>query len=208
MNEQLKLLVVDDHPIFLKGLVDVLQEELPNADIMAHKSSINALASINERQPDIAILDLDMPEMNGLALSAALRAELPEIKIIMLTMHKEPDIIRSIIAKGMDGYVIKDDAVIELVTAIDQVLKGEKYVSDPSALNMVSTSIEIIRSLTKTECLILKEIAEKKSTKEIADALFISFKTVENHRYNIAKKLQIKGSNGLLKFAIDNKDFI
>jgi two-component system, NarL family, response regulator DegU len=208
MKEPLKLLVVDDHPIFLKGLIEVLQEELPKADLLAHKSSLSALASIKDRKPDIAILDLDMPEMNGLVLSAALRAEIPEIKIIMLTMHREPDIIRSIIAKGVDGYVIKDDAVIELVTAIAQVQKGLKYVSDPSVLNMKSTSIEIIQSLTKTECLVLKEIAEKRSSKEIAEALFISVKTVENHRSNISKKLQIKGSNSLLKFALENKEFI
>jgi two-component system, NarL family, response regulator DegU len=208
MKEPLKLLVVDDHPIFLKGLIEVLQEELPKADLLAHKSSLSALASITNRKPDIAILDLDMPEMNGLALSAALRAEIPEIKIIMLTMHREPDIIRSIIAKGVDGYVIKDDAVIELVTAITHVLRGEKYVSDPSILQMETTSFEIIQSLTKTECLVLKEIAEKRSSKEIADALFISVKTVENHRCNISKKLQIKGSNSLLKFALENKGFI
>jgi len=208
MSDTLKLLVVDDHPIFLKGLVEVLQEELPDSDIMAHRSSLQALESITDRIPDIAILDLDMPEMNGLALTAALRAQIPQLKIIMLTMHKEPDIIRAIIAKGIDGYVIKDDAVIELVAAIEQVLKGEGYISDPSLLQMADHTIQNIQSLTKTECLILKEIAEKRSSKEIADALFISTKTVENHRYNISKKLQLKGSNSLLKFALDNKDFV
>lgn len=146
--------------------------------------------------------------MNGLALTAALRLQMPDLKIIMLTMHKEPDVIRTIIAEGIDGYVIKDDAVIELVAAIEKVLKGEKYVSDPSILQMDDDTIQVIKSLTKTERLVLKEIAEKKSSKEIAEVLFVSTKTVENHRYNISKKLQLKGSNSLLKFALENRDFI
>ena len=208
MSKKLKLLVVDDHPIFLKGLVEVLRDELPNSEIEAFTSSSEALQSIENLAPDIAVLDLDMPIMNGLELSAALKSIVNDLKVIILTMHKESDIIRAIIAKGIDGYVVKDDAVIELVKAIELVLKGEKYISNPSMLQMNEESIQIIQSLTKTECLILRHIADKKASREIADLLFVSIKTVENHRYNISKKLQLKGSNSLLKFALENKSLI
>jgi two-component system, NarL family, response regulator DegU len=206
MKNNLKILVVDDHPIFLKGLVEVLQDELPNANIVSQTSSLRALAAY--QKSDIAVLDLDMPDMNGIALGVALKKEDPSVKIIILTMHKESDIIRSVLAKGIDGYVFKDDAVNDVVTAIYDVMKGKQYVSKSTTLVQDAVNTDLVDALTKTEILVLRAIANHQTSREIADSLFVSIKTVENHRNNISRKLNLQGSNSLLKFALNNKTLI
>jgi two-component system, NarL family, response regulator DegU len=208
MGTKLKILVVDDHPIFLKGLVEVLQDELPNSEIASQTSSLKALALAINRMPDIAVLDLDMPDMNGIALGVALKKEVPSVKIIILTMHKEADIIRSVLAKGIDGYVFKDDAVNDVVTAINDVMKGKQYVSKSTTLVQDAVNTDLVNALTKTEILVLRAISNHQTSREIADSLFVSIKTVENHRNNISRKLNLQGSNSLLKFALNNKAFI
>ncbi len=208
MDKKLKILVVDDHPIFLKGLVEVLQDELPNSDITSQTSSTKAVAAAAREMPDIAVLDLDMPEMNGIALAIALKKGAPSVKTIILTMHKESDIIRSVMAKGIDGYVFKDDAVNDVIMAIQDVMKGKQYVSKSTTLVQEAVNTDLIEALTKTEILVLKAIANHKTSREIADELFVSLKTIENHRNNISRKLNLQGSNSLLKFALNNKTLI
>jgi two-component system, NarL family, response regulator DegU len=153
-------------------------------------------------------LDLDMPDMNGIALGVALKKEDPSVKIIILTMHKESDIIRSVLAKGIDGYVFKDDAVNDVVTAIHDVMKGKQYVSKSTILVQDAVNTDLVDALTKTEILVLRAIANHQTSREIADSLFVSIKTVENHRNNISRKLNLQGSNSLLKFALNNKTLI
>ena len=208
MDNVLKILVVDDHPIFLKGLVDVIQDEIPSAKIVSYTSSKKALLMASENLSDIAILDLDMPEMNGITLGTELKTRFLGIKVIILTMHKELDIIRSVMAKGINGYVFKDDAVNDVIVAIQDVMNGENYVSKSTKRFQQELDIDIMGALTKTELLILKAIANHKTSKEIADELFVSAKTIENHRNNISRKLNLQGSNSLLKFALNNKEFI
>jgi two-component system, NarL family, response regulator DegU len=208
MKNKLQILVVDDHPIFLKGLVEVLQDELPYSDITSQTSSTKALAMAISQMPDIAVLDLDMPDMNGIALGVELKKATPSVKIIILTMHKEPDIIRSVMAKGIDGYVFKDDAVNDVVMAIQEVMNGGQYISKSTTLSRDEYNTDLIEVLTKTEILVLRAIANHKTSREIADEMYVSLKTVENHRNNISRKLNLQGSNSLLKFALNNKAFI
>ena len=208
MKNKLKILVVDDHPIFLKGLVEVLQDELPNSEIASQTSSLKALSAAALQTPDIAILDLDMPDMNGITLGVELKKATPSVKIIILTMHKEPDIIRSVMAKGIDGYVFKDDAVNDVVMAIQEVMNGGQYISKSTTLSRDEYNTDLIEALTKTEILVLRAIANHKTSREIGDEMFVSLKTVENHRNNISRKLNLQGSNSLLKFALNNKAFI
>jgi DNA-binding NarL/FixJ family response regulator len=198
-------MVVDDHPIFLKGLVEVLQEELPESLISSCGGSVEALRKCTEMTPDIAIFDLDMPEMNGIELSVEVRKRMPNLKIILLTMHKEIDIIKSVLAMGINGYVFKDDAVIDVVIAIEKVMNDEIYISKAANLKPNSTDLLLISTLTRTEKIILKYIAENYTSKQIADRLSVSTKTIDNHRNNISRKLQLTGSNSLIKFAVSNK---
>ena len=120
-------------------------------------------------------------------------------------MHKEPDIIRSVMAKGIDGYVFKDDAVNDVVVAIEEVMKGKQYISKSTTLVREEYNTE---ALTKTEIFVLKAIAARKTSREIADEMYVSIKTIENHRNNISRKLNLQGSNSLLKFALNNKAFM
>jgi two-component system, NarL family, response regulator DegU len=200
----IKIFVADDHPLFLKGLKDTLSEE---ADFELVGSAINgkeALENITDLQPNVATLDLDMPLMNGIEVAKILLKNHKSIKIIILSMHKDPDIIRAAMALGIHGYVFKDDAVNDLVNAIRTVHKGENYISVDSAKPIFSlqNTNDLLNDLTKMEKVILKEISLQKTTKQIADEHFISTKTVENHRANICRKLNLTGNNSLLKFAL------
>ncbi|NHN24213.1 response regulator transcription factor [Flavobacterium jejuense] len=206
--DKLNVLLVDDHPIFLKGLVEVIQDEFHDFVIHSFSSPELAFDSAKSLKYNLAISDLDMPKMNGISLITELKILYPEILTILLTMHKEQDIMRSALVNGIDGYVLKDDVVDELVIAIEEVLKGNKYISELEVINEQDEQIEELKSLTKTELLVLKGISDNKTSKEIANDLFVSLKTIENHRNNISRKLRLKGSNSLLKFAINNKNLL
>jgi two-component system, NarL family, response regulator DegU len=199
----IKIFVADDHPLFLKGLKDTLEEERDFEILDSAKNGQEALEKIIWSQPDIAILDLDMPLMNGIEVAKVLLKSHQTIKIVMLSMHKDPDIIRAAMALGIHAYVFKDDAVNDLVGAIRVVFEGGNYISIDRANDFsLKNNQQQIGNLTKMEKLILKEIAQEKTTKQIADTHFISTKTVENHRANICRKLNLQGNNSLLKFAI------
>lgn len=206
--DKLNVLLVDDHPIFLKGLVEVIQDEFQDFLIHSFTSPEQAFTSAKNVKYDLVISDLDMPEMNGINLITEIKKRCPEILTILLTMHKEQDIMRSALVNGIDGYVLKDDVVDELVIAIEEVLKGNKYISELEVINEQDEQNEELKSLTKTELLVLKGISDNKTSKEIANDLFVSLKTIENHRNNISRKLRLKGSNSLLKFAINNKHLL
>ncbi len=200
----IKIFVADDHPLFLKGLKDTLQDE---SDFEFLGSAINgkeALEKIICLQPDVATLDLDMPMLNGIEVAKILLKNHKNIKIVILSMHKDADIIRAAMALGIHAYVFKDDATNDLVNAIRAVNEGKNYISVDTTkkLFFLNESQELIGDLTKMEKLILREIANQKTTKQIADKHFISTKTVENHRTNICRKLNLHGNNSLLKFAI------
>ena len=200
----IKIFIADDHPLFLKGLKDTLSEEV-DFDLLGFAiNGQEALKKIIDLQPDIATLDLDMPLMNGIEVAKILLKEHKNIKIIILSMHKDPDIIRAAMALGIHGYVFKDDAVNDLVSAIKAINEGKNYISVDATKKSFFTkdTHELIGDLTKMEKVILKEISLQKTTKQIADEHFISIKTVENHRANICKKLNLTGNNSLLKFAL------
>jgi two-component system, NarL family, response regulator DegU len=200
----IKIITADDHPLFLKGLRDTLVEESDFEVVDLASDGQQALEKIEKWQPDVATLDLDMPMMNGIEVSKIILNKYPNIKIILLSMHKDADIIRAAMALGIHGYVFKDDAVNDLVGAVRTVFGGENYISvDTSKKSfLLNTDNGLIGELTKMEKLILREIAKQKTTKQIADENFISTKTVENHRSNICRKLNLHGNNSLLKFAI------
>jgi two-component system, NarL family, response regulator DegU len=200
----IKIITADDHPLFLKGLGDTLAEESDFEVVDLAKNGQQALEKIEKWQPDVATLDLDMPVLNGIEVAKVVLKKYPNVKIILLSMHKDTDIIRAAMALGIHGYVFKDDAVNDLVNAIRTVLGGGNYISVDTTKKsfFLNNDNELIGDLTKMEKLILREIAKQKTTKQIADEHFISTKTVENHRANICKKLNLHGNNSLLKFAI------
>lgn len=216
MNK-IKVLIADDHPIFRKGLVEVISLE-PGFQIVSEApDGVTALNMINLYKPDVAVLDINMPGKTGFEIVKELNSEKINVKIIFLTMHNEEDILNRAIDLGVMGYVLKDSAMEDLIEAIHSVASGKRYVSPfvseylinrSSVLKIEERQKSAIEKLTPAEKQILQLIAEQKTSKEIADLLFISIRTVDNHRMNICNKLSIHGANALLKFALENKSHL
>jgi two-component system, NarL family, response regulator DegU len=206
----IKLFVADDHPLFLKGLIDTLKDESDFSLLGSAHDGKTALDQIQLLLPDIAVLDMDMPQMNGVEVAKVLLRQNPSIKVMILSMHKEPDIVKASMALGIHGYIFKDDTVSDLVNGIKVIINGGHFTS--SITENKSTRVyfddgeNLLTSLTKMERTILDNIAAQLSSKDIADKLYISPKTVENHRSNISRKLKLKGNNSLLKFALNSKE--
>ncbi len=211
MDKQIKILIVEDHPVYRAGLKMVL-EFVPEINIIGETGDGDeAVKLTKELLPDFVVLDISLNSKSGLMVAKEILAETPEVKIIFLTMHKEKDIFNAAFQLGASAYLIKDDAMDEIINAITAVLNGEKYVSN--SLRQYSpaeadSDILLIDKLTLREREILKLIGEAESTKEIAEELFISIKTIENHRTNISAKLNISGHNALMKFAITYREII
>ncbi|MCW3102995.1 MAG: DNA-binding response regulator [Bacteroidetes bacterium] len=201
--------VADDHPIFRKGLIEILRD-VESLEIVAEVSDgLAAYQQIISRRPDIAILDIEMPGLSGLDVCNKVLKEKSDTKFILLTMHREKDFFNSAMEMGVMGYLLKDNAITELIVCVEKVLKGERFISAGiekllTAQNKIN-DIPELKILTATEKVILKLIAESKTTAEIAGLLFVSPNTVDNHRSNIVKKLGLEGKNSLLKFAIHSK---
>lgn len=206
-----RILIADDHPIFLKGLQEVIEEEKNLKIVYRANNGSDAIEECLAREVDIAILDIDMPGANGLQAAEHIIATRPEVAIILLTMHKAKDAFLKALEIGVMGYVLKENAVVDIINAISTVLKHQSYISPEMSSFLLRQKSRIhdgpkaqLETLTSSEKKIIQLVASYKSTREIADELFISEKTVSNHRMNIARKLQLSGKNGLLRFAIEN----
>lgn len=206
------VIIADDHPIFRSGIREVVKG-LFHLELKGEASDgLQAYRLILAQQPDVAVLDLEMPELSGLDVCQKLAAEKARTKCIILTMHKEKYYFDQAMQAGVMGYLLKDNAVEEVVKCIEEVLRGNKYVSPQIGDYLTSheghqqTALAQLSLLSATEKIILKLISQGKTSPQIAENLFVSEKTIENHRYNIAKKLQLEaGKNSLLKFAMAHK---
>ncbi|MDQ3020969.1 MAG: response regulator transcription factor [Bacteroidota bacterium] len=212
-EKKIKIIMADDHPLFRNGLRQVIEEDENILILGEADNGQSALDLINEFNPDIALLDIDMPEKTGLEVLRELKNFKQKPKVIFLSVFADEDIYDEAMELGISGYVLKDSAVSDIIDCIYKVSKGDYYISQ-SLMNLLvnkktkikfSDDSSFIRMLTKAEIMILKLVSEGRTTKEIAEMLDISFKTAENHRTNISNKLQLKGSNSLIKFAIENK---
>ncbi len=210
MAEQRTILIADDHPIFRSGVRQSLEKQSDIRIIGEAENGEDALTMILDLKPDVAILDIQMPKMTGLEL--AHRAERLNLgtKIVLLTMVDDRKIFLDAIECGVMGYVLKDSAVAELHRAVASVCSDRHYVS-PSLSGLLverrkqGTLPTELGNLTPAELQILRLIADLKSNQEIADELAVSKRTVENHRVNISRKLNLTGSNAILRFALKHK---
>jgi len=217
MKGDVTVMIVDDHPVFRRGLREVIEENSRFQIVAEASDGEEALRLVLVTKPKIAVIDVDMPRLNGLEMVRALRRlELPVVTIF-LTMYNEEDIFNAAMDLGVKAYVLKENAADDILTALDTVVRGEVFVS-PSVLEMKARRSDRVQQLllskpqiddlTPAERRILRLIAEDRTTKEIADLLQISARTVENHRLNICQKLNLHGSHSLLRFAFDHKAFI
>jgi DNA-binding NarL/FixJ family response regulator len=213
MNNEIRLILADDHPIVRQGLRQVIERE-PDLIIVAEADDgLAALGQTVDLRPDVAVIDVDMPGMDGITLLGKLRESGCETGVIILTVHCEEEFFDRALKAGARGYLVKDSAIGEIVTGIRTVASGGNYISPVLTsylFNRSRVQPEIARSLltelTGTEKLVLRSIAEYKTNQQIADELFISPLTVKTHRQNISIKVGLKGKHALMKFALDNRD--
>lgn len=214
--EPIKIVIADDHPIFRRGLAEILASTRDFRVIGEVENGARALELVEQSSPDVAILDLDMPVLDGIAVAKMIHERRLPVKVIFLTMHRNQSVVRSMNKIGVSGYVLKDAVLDEIVDCIRAVINGEQFLGSglgqrdssgvPSSIGI--SPIDDINELSQTERKVLSEIARSRSNREIARDLFISVRTVETHRYNICSKLHIKGPHALLRFALANKDII
>lgn len=209
MKKRIKVLLADDHPVVRKGIASCLLQHEHIQIIGEATDGREALRKAREMQPDIILMDIDMPHMNGLAVTDLLRKELPKVKVLILSMHSNTDYILRIIQSGARGYVLKDAGTEELLKAIEAINLGEAFFSPEvarAALNQYVKGSGTVNSqvtqLTNREREVLVHIADGLSNKEIASQLGVGVRTVETHRERIMRKLDIHSVAGLTKFAI------
>ena len=209
----IRILIADDHPLMRRGLRMSVEDEEGLQVIAEAADGESALAQIEQLRPDIALLDIDMPKLNGINVAKQISERKLSTKIIFLTFHSSEDLFRAALSLGIVGYILKDSAVQEVVAGIRAVSEGRPYLSSAitagllQASNRSEESAPLISNLTPAEHRIMNLIALGKTSKEIGAELSIHYRTVENHRTNISRKLSLdgEGANALLRFALQNK---
>ena len=206
------IVLVDDHVMFRQGLKRILEERSDLEVVGEADSGLELIKLLEKSTPDLAILDISMPNLRGIEAISEIKMNHPTVKILILTMHKDQEYLQQAITAGAEGYLLKEDTDSELFLAIDRIRQGRIYVSPNLSEKLTDDWVKKNRGdqgisfeperLTIREREVLKLIAEGKSGKEIGDLLFISARTVERHRANIMQKLSVKKTADLVRYAI------
>ncbi len=212
MEDNIRILIADDHPIFRKGLVELI-EATPGMQVMAEAENGDDLLRVMDLyHPHVVVLDVNMPKVDGLTAATKIRLSYPNVKLIMLTMRNDRDVFYEAMDIGVNGYILKENAVEDVINSIEAVAAGQTYLSPGISGLLIQRSNraakklpDFVNLLTDSELRIFKLVCQSKTSQEISDELFISVKTVENHRNNMCKKLKLQGKNSLLKFALEHK---
>ena len=213
MSDPIRIVVADDHPTFRRGLRELLDLEPDFLVVAECGDGESALTAIERTRPAVALLDVDMPGKDGFAVVRALRERGLDTAVILLTMHGREDLLREAFALGVKGYVVKDGAEPDVLHAIRAIRAGQPFISSSLSASLLTAPpsggpplpVELQR-LTPAEMRVLRLLADFKTNKEIAEALGISHRTVENHRTNIATKLDLEGSQALARFAAQHRE--
>ena len=210
----IKVLVADDHKMFVDGIASILRNEEDIQVVGKCFDGAGVFKEIEEKDPDVVLLDISLPEMNGIDICKRLTATHPRVRVLAVSMHNDASFISEILRNGAMGYILKNTGKAELVTAIKNVYAGKSYFSKEVAetimLGLVqdsgpgkkTTDHQYILSDREKE--ILGLIAEEFTTQEIAQKLHLSFKTVEGHRRNLFSKLNVRNAAGLVRVALEN----
>ena len=206
-----RIVLADDHVMFRKGIKNILEGAKDLEVIGEVDDGLKLLEFFKKKTPDMVIMDISMPNLRGLEATREIKKFSPDTKVLILTMHKDKEYVYHAVSAGAEGYLLKEDADTELFAAVEKIREGEHYISP---LLSGELTYELIQAshrgqatpqsepLTTREREVLKLIAEGITNKEIADLLFISARTVEHHRANIMRKLNIKKTANLIKYAI------
>jgi DNA-binding NarL/FixJ family response regulator len=216
VDDEIRILIADDHPIVRKGLRLSVEED-PGLKVVAEASDGEmAVMMIKKHRPHIAVLDIDMPKLDGLGVAREIARQKLDTKVIFLTFHCDEDLFRTAVSLGSKGYILKDSASQEIVAGVHAVASGRSYISSAITEKLLhpqptpEPKNTLTSNLTPTERRIMRLIADGRSSKEIGAELSIHYRTVENHRTNICRKLNLEGegANALLRFALQNKSLL
>lgn len=210
MSEKISVMIVDDHAMIREGIKQLLEFDGSVKVIAEAGNGIECIEKLNDVQPDVLLLDINMPEMNGIEVLRKLRKEKSNIKVLILTVHNEVEYLLQAVDIGVDGYIMKDSESTELKRAIQLVMNDENYIQ-PSLIPALNSRLvkrdvdkDKIDSLTKRELEVLIQVANGMSNKEIALNLDISERTVKNHISNIFKKIDVSDRTQAAVFTIKN----
>lgn len=208
-----KVVIVEDHKLFREGLKSLLFDKEGLEVVGEAGDGIEAIRTVKRCRPDLILLDLSMPKMNGISVMKEIKGQFPEIKIMALTIHESDQYVLEAFDAGADGYCLKDAGRNELMVAVDSVLQGKRYISPSISDNVLEgylTGRKKLKSktswdtITQREREVLKLLGEGYQNKEISDMLHISVKTVEKHRANIMNKLDLHNAATLTAYAIEH----
>jgi DNA-binding NarL/FixJ family response regulator len=206
-----RIVLADDHVMFRQGIKNILEGAEDLEVVGEAGDGLDLLKILKKVIPDMVILDISMPNLRGLEATREIKMISPDVKVLILTMHKDKEYVFYAISAGAEGYLLKEDADTELFAAVEKIRQGGHYISPLLSSDLIHELIQASHKgqatsptepLTVREREVLKLIAEGISNKEIADLLFISIRTVEHHRANIMRKLNIKQTANLIKYAI------
>jgi len=213
MIDNVRIVIADDHGLIRKGLRQVVESKT-DYKIFEATNGKEAIELIQKERPSLALLDIEMPIMTGFDVAKAVQKQSLSTDLVFLTMFKDEAIFNKAMDIGVKGYVLKENTIAEIINCMESVLKGNYYLSpaisdfllrrNEKSSNSLKKENELSK-LTDAERNIMKELSMMKTSQEIADTLFISPKTVQNHRSNICNKLGLTGAHALLRFAIDNQ---
>lgn len=205
------IVLADDHTMFRRGLKRIIEEN-PDLEVIGEAGDgFELLRLLQKKPPQLVILDISMPNLRGIEATKELKGQYPGIKVLILTMHKDKEYLYHALSAGAEGYLLKEDADPELVNAIHAIRRGKTYLSPLISVQLQDLLVREARGsgtapylepLTTREKQILKLIAEGRSSKEIAELLFISSRTVQHHRANLMRKLHLKKTADLVKYAL------
>lgn len=206
-----KIAITDDHRMVLKGIAAMLKDTKDIQVVGMYENTKETLENINKDAPDVLLLDINLPDINGIDLSKTLLKTYPELKIIALTNFEDISFVKRMLKNGVHGYLLKNTDKLELITAFKTVLSGELFLQkniQSSLLSHTATKTAdngLKPNLTRREHDVLVAISEELTTQQISEKLFISPKTVETHRMNIMSKLGAKNSVGIIKIAMEKQ---
>jgi two-component system response regulator NreC len=211
MNTKTRILICDDHPLVREGIKATLGQQ-PTIEIVAEAcNGREAVAETKRVRPDIVLMDMSMPELNGLEATIQIKEFDKNIKVLIMTMYDDEDVVMRCLAGGASGYILKDAPLTQFVYAIGMIRKGREYL-DPGVTRNLSEYVQHARPyessydrLSLREREVLRLVAEGLSAKEIAIRLNVGLKTVDTHKYNLMTKLDIHNAAGLIRYAIQNK---
>ena len=204
MTQPTRIIIVDDHPMVAEGIEAILEtyDDLDIAAVLTNGQE--AIDRVEELDPDVILLDLNMPGVNGLSATEIILERRPDTRILILSMHDSPEYISTALNHGAKGYVLKDVPTEEIKTAIDTVMQGGEYLCTGARKSLTPRMSDGREPLTSREQQILLQLAQGKSNKEVGQTLDISVRTVETHRKNIKRKLGISSTAGLTRYAMEH----